>query len=331
MDVIVEGLSKAFGLTTALSPLSFSIAEGEFVSLLGPSGCGKTTLLRSLAGLETPDSGQIRFGSKVIFDRDRAINVSAPKRGVGMVFQDFALWPHMNVFETVAFGLRARGDTRNLKQRVQTALATVELEGFQRRLPTQLSGGQQQRVSFARAIVTEPQLILLDEPLSALDSRLREQLRRELVALTTKLGLTAVYVTHDQLEAMSMSDRIFVMHKGQILQAGQPEQIYNHPQHPFVAEFVGKLNRFQPSPNQPPVTFRPEQLQHHKQNANDWEFAVTVQSVAYLGDRYEVIVTYQNQDWITYFNDRPQIGETRYLFLPKEKINMMPQLQEIIE
>ena len=214
MKIRLERITKSFEKKQVIRQTDLTIESGSFTTLLGPSGCGKTTLLRMIAGLETPDSGEIWFDERCVFSREKKINLPPEKRGLGFVFQDFALWPHMTVFENVAFGLRAEKDTKNLQSRVREALRTVHLEDFEARYPHQLSGGQQQRVAFAKAIVIRPSCILFDEPLSALDALLREQMRQELKDLVASLGLTAVFVTHDQAEAMSMSSHIAVLNAG---------------------------------------------------------------------------------------------------------------------
>ena len=240
--LVLEGVSKRFGDVQALAPLDLEISQGQFVGVLGPSGCGKTTLLRCLAGLEQPDTGRIRFGDRTVVDVEARVQEPPQRRGLGMVFQDLALWPHLTVFENVAYTLRARKDTTDLEDRVHDALAKVQLPIHADRYPHQLSGGQQQRVAFARAVVDRPPVLLMDEPLSALDAALRVDLRAELTALTRSLGLTAVYVTHDQHEAMSMADRILVMQDGFVRQDGAPETVYQRPTSRFVAGFIGRLN-----------------------------------------------------------------------------------------
>jgi ABC-type Fe3+/spermidine/putrescine transport system ATPase subunit len=233
----LEALSKRFADTTAVSDLSLEVGEGEFLSLLGPSGCGKTTTLRMIAGFETPTSGRIRM-------RDRDVTVLRPQeRAIGMVFQNYALFPHLDVYENVAFGLKAQGFARSdIRGRVDRALDLVDLPGYSQRKVQELSGGQQQRVALARAIAPEPPLLLLDEPLSNLDAALRERTRAELRALLKRLGMTAVFVTHDQAEAFELSDRIAILDKGRLQQLGTPDELYLAPANAFVAAFVGKAN-----------------------------------------------------------------------------------------
>ena len=233
----LQNLSKRYGEAAAVRELSLDIERKEFFGLLGPSGCGKTTTLRMIAGLEAPDSGRIEFDGRDI------TTLSPERRGFGMVFQNYALFPHLNVFENVAFGLRARKrEKAEIGERVRDALALVQLPGYDRRPVTELSGGQQQRVAIARAIAIEPALLLFDEPLSNLDIALREETRGELRELVTKLGLTAVYVTHDQEEAFALCDRISVMSEGRILQTGGPRELYERPALTRVARFLGRNN-----------------------------------------------------------------------------------------
>jgi len=240
----VTGLRRVFADGSGLQHTSFEIGAGEFVSVLGPSGCGKSTLLRCLAGLETPDAGRIDFGATTVFDGTARTVVPPRQRGIGMVFQDLALWPHLSAFENVAFPLRVNGTPRDLiASEVDRVLALVGLERFARKLPHQLSGGQQQRVAIARAIVAAPRILLMDEPFSALDAALHVQLRHELRELTSELGLTTIYVTHDQADAMAMSDRIAVLEAGRLRQLGTPEQLYLTPADGFVAGFIGRFNR----------------------------------------------------------------------------------------
>ncbi|MDB5561499.1 MAG: transporter ATP-binding protein [Hyphomicrobiales bacterium] len=237
----VENLFVKYGSVTAVRDISFMVEDGEFVSLLGPSGCGKSTTLRCIAGLEASSAGTIRIGGEIV--AADGLEVPPEKRGINMVFQSYAVWPHMSVFENVAYGLRTRGeDAEQIKAKVGEALQTVGLEGYAGRFGTELSGGQQQRVALARAIVTSPRLLLFDEPLSNLDAGLRERMRFELVELQRRLGKTSLYVTHDQSEAMLMSDRIILMKDGQLMQSGTPRDLYDRPASRFAAEFIGNAN-----------------------------------------------------------------------------------------
>jgi iron(III) transport system ATP-binding protein len=231
----------------AVNDLSFEVREGELFTLLGPSGCGKTTTLRSIAGLEMPDRGEITVGGRLLYSSERRVRVPANERGLGMVFQSYAIWPHMNVYKNVAFPLevlprRQRPSRKDIRARVERALATVQLEKLAGRQATDLSGGQQQRLALARALVLEPPLVLLDEPLSNLDAKLREDMRLELKRLQRELGITGVYVTHDQVEALAMSNRVAVMRDGEIQQVGKPREVYEHPASRFVADFIGTSN-----------------------------------------------------------------------------------------
>jgi iron(III) transport system ATP-binding protein len=245
MGITVKGLVKRYSGRTVVDHIDFTIADGELVSLLGPSGCGKTTTLRCIAGLETPDDGWIAIDGQVVFDAATGVLVEPYHRNIGMVFQSYAIWPHMTVFENVAFPLRVRGTAgAEIERRVARALERVGLGAFRDRSSQQLSGGQQQRVAVARAIVHEPAVLLFDEPLSNLDARLRDQTRAEIRQLQRDLSVSTIYVTHDQTEALSLSDRILVMHDGRIRQLGSPEAVYARPDDMFVAEVVGAANFF---------------------------------------------------------------------------------------
>lgn len=237
IDVTLSRISKQFGKVNGVEEVDIRIRPGEFFTLLGPSGCGKTTTLRMIAGFYYPSSGRILFG-------DRDVTYLPPhKRNTGMVFQNYALFPHMTVFENVAFGLQVRKkDKTFIKDKVEQALKQVHLQGYGSRRIDQLSGGQQQRVALARALVIEPSILLLDEPLSNLDAKLREETRLEIKKLQLELGITTIYVTHDQAEAMAMSDRIMVMQGGAVQQLGSPQDIYNRPANRFVASFIGETN-----------------------------------------------------------------------------------------
>ena len=242
-DVRIEKLIKRFGSVNAIDGVDIHIPDGKIVTLLGPSGCGKTTTLRCLAGFENGDEGKIWIGDRLIFDSREKINISPQNRGMGMVFQSYAVWPHMSVFENIAFPLRIRKVARGeVKERVTRALNMVGIEELKNRMPSEISGGQQQRVAFARAIVYDPAVLLLDEPLSNLDAKLREQMRFEILELQRKLGVTTVFVTHDQEEAMVLSDEVLVMEFGKVIQRGDPETIYFDPINEFVADFIGKIN-----------------------------------------------------------------------------------------
>ncbi|PID85430.1 MAG: polyamine ABC transporter ATP-binding protein [Chloroflexi bacterium] len=243
MYLNLDNVTKVFpgrggeGEVTAVDHISVNIAKGKLITLLGPSGCGKTTTLRMIAGFEFPTSGNILLDGKEIN------NLPPHKRDMSMVFQSYAIFPHLNVFENVAYGLKvARLNKNEITDRVKKTLALVELSGYENRAPNQLSGGQQQRVALARALIMEPKVLLMDEPLSNLDAKLREQMRNEIRRIQQLIDITSVYVTHDQVEAMTISDRIIVMNKGRIEQNGTPTEIYRHPQSRFVADFIGRAN-----------------------------------------------------------------------------------------
>jgi ABC-type Fe3+/spermidine/putrescine transport system ATPase subunit len=239
----VENLEIMYGEVLAVRGVSFTVAPGEQLTLLGPSGCGKTTTLRAIAGLEKPSSGEIRIDGTPVYSSARHINVPAEKRGLSMVFQSYAIWPHMTVFENVAYGLRVRRlPSAEIAEKVDHALGMVQMRPFAQRPASQLSGGQQQRVALARAFVFQPSVLLFDEPLSNLDAKLRADMRIELRELQHRLGITSLYVTHDLEEALAMSDRIVVMRDGLIEQTGTPDEIYGLPRSAFVADFVGSAN-----------------------------------------------------------------------------------------
>ncbi|MGH7872421.1 MAG: ABC transporter ATP-binding protein [Candidatus Binatia bacterium] len=311
---------KRFGSVSAVDGVSFTVQSGEIFTLLGPSGCGKTTTLRLVAGLEEPDDGEILIGASTVAAPRRGLFVAPEKRCLGMVFQSYAIWPHLTVFENVAFPLRVRHESaERIRRRVHQALEKVGLDGLAERGATQLSGGQQQRVALARALVYEPAILLLDEPLSNLDAKLREQMRVEIRALQRQLSLTVLYVTHDQAEAMTLSDRIAVVNRGCFEQVGTPAELYDTPVSPFVAEFLGRMVRLAgrisrngsgcrvvefangtgystmvatalaiPDGAGVEVVTRPEDIEilppgELGQN----QLAAIIEQVAYLGDRYE--------------------------------------------
>ena len=250
--ISIRKLRKSFkaqqGIVNALRDIDLEVSEGDFCVLLGPSGCGKTTTLRCVAGLEKPDGGEVEISGRLVNSPAARIFVPAEKRQIGMVFQSYAIWPHMNVFQNVAFPL-TQGQKRVAKSlvadRVRAALKRVQLDGLEDRPATDLSGGQQQRVAMARAMVTDSKVLLMDEPLSNLDARLREQMRVELKKITKAIGVTTLYVTHDQAEALSLGDKVCVMNLGEILQMGPPHDVYAKPANLFVAQFVGEMNFIQ--------------------------------------------------------------------------------------
>lgn len=247
------------GEVHAVRGISLEVKQGQFYTLLGPSGCGKTTTLRSVAGLETPDEGEIFVGDDLLYSSSRGVVVPPYKRDIGMVFQSYAIWPHLNVFENVAFPLREmrpRLSKQEVRQRVLKALALVQLSGLEDRPAPFLSGGQQQRLALARALVREPRVLLLDEPLSNLDAKLREETRFELRELVKRLGITTLYVTHDQLEALTMSDFVAVMAQGCLVQEGTPMEIYQSPKERFVANFIGLTNFLEGKVKELPVDQR---------------------------------------------------------------------------
>lgn len=233
----LQGIEKSFDDTKVLKGIHLEIGEGEFITFLGPSGCGKTTTLRIISGLEQPDAGRVFLAGEDVTE------LAPEKRDVNTVFQNYALFPHMNVYDNVAYGMKIRKTPKQeIRERVTTALAMVQLSGYEKRMPAQLSGGQRQRVAIARAIVNRPKVLLLDEPLGALDLQLRRQMQVELKCLQRKLGITFIYITHDQEEAINMSSRIVVMHDGVLEQVGTPDEVYYHPRTSYVAQFVGNAN-----------------------------------------------------------------------------------------
>jgi iron(III) transport system ATP-binding protein len=239
----ITNLTVRYGDVVAVDGVSLTVEQGEHVTLLGPSGCGKTTTLRAIAGLEEPSGGTIRIAGATVYSAAEGRNVPAEKRGISMVFQSYAVWPHMSVFDNVAYGLRVRNQSRtDIAREVERALELVQMRDFATRSAALLSGGQQQRVALARAIAFSPTVLLFDEPLSNLDAKLRAEMRVELRDLQRRLGVTSVYVTHDQEEALAISDRVVVMHVGGIEQIGTPQDIYNRPKTRFVADFVGSAN-----------------------------------------------------------------------------------------
>ncbi len=238
--VEVKNLTKKFDNVTAVDRISFSVDEKSFLVLLGPSGCGKTTILRMIAGLETPTAGEIRIKDKIMYSSEKGICIPARERGLGLVFQSYALWPHMTVFENIAFGLRVkRMKESDIKKKVQESLAYMRLDEMAERYPQEMSGGQQQRVALARMLASDPPLFLMDEPLSNLDAKLRDEMRAEIKTIHAHLAATTIYVTHDQVEGLTMASKIAVLNQGRIEQIDHPKKIYHSPENLFVADFIG--------------------------------------------------------------------------------------------
>ena len=247
MEIQISGLSKTYGTGSksfqALNNINLTIPANSIYTLLGPSGCGKTTLLRCIVGLEQPDTGEIRIGDQIVWSAEKNILIPPEKRGLGMVFQTYAIWPHMSVFDNIAYPLQVAGVAKEtIREKVDAVLKFVQLEGLGNRPAPHLSGGQQQRVALARALVGEPKVILFDEPLSNLDAKLREETRKDLKKFLSRLNMTAIYVTHDRVEALALSDRIAVLKAGQIVETGEPQDIYFKAQSRYVADFIGRAN-----------------------------------------------------------------------------------------
>lgn len=332
----LNGISKSFGQTLVVRQADLAVDHGEFVSFLGPSGCGKTTILRMIAGFETPSSGQIRIGGADV------TNLKPSQRKIGMVFQSYALFPNMTVAGNIGFGLKVAGEpSQKIAQRVDEMLALIKLPNLADRYPWQLSGGQQQRVALARAIAPRPGVLLLDEPLSALDAKIRVSLRQEIRAIQKELGITTIFVTHDQEEALSMSDRVMVMNEGRIEQIGTPFDVYNRPATPFVASFVGTLSTLSGTIENlskgivkaggatftgltlPPssmkgekvmLALRPEALRLEKREG-DHQFEGQIAAVDFLGSVIRIRMKIgDEQIWLDAFNDpsRPpaRVGDT---------------------
>ncbi|MEE0956240.1 MAG: spermidine/putrescine ABC transporter ATP-binding protein [Eubacterium sp.] len=335
----LNNISKSFDGATVLDEMNLYIRENEFLTLLGPSGCGKTTTLRIIGGFEQPDTG------KVIFDGKDITNLPPNKRQLNTVFQKYALFPHMSIAENIAFGLKIRQKSDSyIKDKIRYALKLVNLEGYEDRTPDQLSGGQQQRIAIARAIVNEPKVLLLDEPLGALDLKLRKDMQYELIRLKNELGITFVYVTHDQEEALTMSDTIVVMNQGYIQQIGTPEDIYNEPQNAFVADFIGDSNildgimiqdklveilgiRFPCvdtgfGTNKPvDVVIRPEDLVITSPEAGQIKGRVT--NLIFKGVHYEMEVAAGGYEWLVHSTKLAEVGSEVGLSVDPFNIQIM--------
>jgi len=334
----LENISKSFGEEDILENFSVEIGRHEFVTILGPSGCGKTTTLRLIGGFERPDSG------RVLFDGEDITNLPPYKRRLNTVFQKYALFPHMNVFDNVAFGLSIKKiDKEIIREKVSNVLKLVNLSGFEKRNISSLSGGQQQRIAIARALVNEPEVLLLDEPLGALDLKLRQEMQLELKKIQTKLGITFIYVTHDQEEALTMSDEIIVMHNGKIQQKGTPVDIYNEPENAFVAGFIGESNILDGVMKKDllvnfagqdfecldsgfgenelvDVVIRPEDI---KFSTVSGKIPGTVQSVVFKGVHYEMHVAAADMDWMIHSTTMEPVGTQIFLDLYPNDIHIM--------
>ena len=341
----LKGITKSYGKDTILDNLSLNIKKNEFLTLLGPSGCGKTTTLKIIAGFETADSGQVVFENNIIND------IPPYERQLNTVFQKYALFPHMNVYENIAFGLKLKKMPKDvIDQKVKEMLKLVALEGYENRDIEALSGGQQQRVAIARALVNEPKVLLLDEPLGALDMKLRKGMQIELKRIQQKLGITFIFVTHDQEEALTMSDTIVVMNKGEIQQMGSPEDIYNEPANSFVAKFIDESNivdgimlddfkvefggrifdcvdkGFEKN-EAIEVVIRPEDFEMVKYENGMLKGTVT--SVIFKGVHYEIEVKDENHTWILHNTKHAEIGSKIGLSLDPESIHIMKKESDV--
>ena len=358
----LHGLSKSYGEIKAVDRLSLDIEEGGVFTLLGPSGCGKTTTLRMIAGLERPDEGEILLKGRPIVSVDRGIFVNPEKRQMGMVFQSYAIWPHMTVAKNIAYPLKLRRvDRATIREKVGKVLELVGLEGLEDRPATHLSGGQQQRVAIARALVYEPEVLLLDEPLSNLDAKLREQMRVDLKLLQQRLGITVVYVTHDQIEALSLSDQVVVMNQGRVEQQGTARTLYDQAGTPFVRDFIGKTVLLRGKPRSIETSGIEVELSHapgtfiHCPNNGSGEFATgqdvylsvrpedvvinedgdenrdntvegTIETMLFIGDRLECQVRVGNERILLYLPRHRMLKPQQVisLHLPRESVNLWP-------
>jgi len=339
----LENIAKSFGSLLVLDEIDLTIYESEFITLLGPSGCGKTTMLRIIGGFEMPDTG------RVIFDGKDITHLPPNRRPVNTVFQRYSLFSHMNVEENIAFGPKIAGKSADyIRDKVKYALKLVNLEGYEKHDVTRLSGGQQQRIAIARAVVNEPKVLLLDEPLSALDLKLRRNMRRELVRINKETGITFIFVTHDQEEALSMSDRVVVMNQGYIQQVGTPENVYNEPENAFVADFIGDSNiidgvmvrdkvvrifgREYPCvdegfPENCPVDvqIRPEDIKLAAPNEGAFNGVVT--RVVFWGMSYDIDVEADGFEWLIQSTTGRTVGEEVSLYIAPENIQIMSKPQ----
>ncbi|MEM4528460.1 MAG: ABC transporter ATP-binding protein [Desulfurococcaceae archaeon] len=355
--VMLEGITKYFGKVIAVDNVYLNVEKGELFTILGPSGCGKTTTLRIIAGFELPDKG------KLYFDDEDVTYLKPYKRGAVMVFQNYALWPHMTVYENIAYGLRVKRkelglSERDIKERIEWVLELVKLKGLENRYPLQLSGGQQQRVALARALVVQPRVLLLDEPLSNLDARLRIEMREEFRRIQRELKITTIYVTHDQAEAMSISDRIAIMDKGKVIQVGTPQELYFKPKHLFVADFLGRSNIYRgevvgreknivmvriedlhnvvikgitPFEDKPSsriaVVIRPEIIKYGEHAREDHVvLRGVVESAMFIGDRIEARIRIGKLSLVAYFPNtlNVTIGQEIVFSIPWRNVIILP-------
>lgn len=342
-DRMIEGvkLIKKYGENTVVNEIDFWVKKNQFLTILGPSGCGKTTTLRMIAGFESPSSGQI------LFDGADITALPPHKRSINTVFQKYALFPHLNVFENIAFGLRIQKNSEKvIKEKVSKILKLVNLEGFEKRRIQSLSGGQQQRIAIARALVNEPKVLLLDEPLGALDLKLRKEMQFEIKNMQKELGITFIYVTHDQEEALTMSDKIIIMNHGEIQQIGSPTDIYNEPENAFVAKFIGESNivdglmikdfeveflgeRFKCvdsgfGESQPvDIVLRPEDIDLVDANSKEALLSGRVTSVIFKGVHYEIKVKVKEAEWLVHRTDFIHEGAEVGLTFEPEDIHVM--------
>jgi ABC-type Fe3+/spermidine/putrescine transport system ATPase subunit len=361
----LRDVTKSFNGTPAVEEVSLEVQKGEFFTLLGPSGCGKTTTLRIVAGLEEPDRGEIYLDGEPLTVASRGVHLPPEKRRMGLVPQSYAVWPHLSVFENVAYPLKLRRwKDATMRRQVREQLALVGLAGLEDRAATLLSGGQQQRVAVARALVYSPVVLLMDEPLSNLDARLRDQMREELKTLQRKTGVTVIFVTHDQTEAMSLSDRIAVMNSGQVEQVGVPEEVYDRPVTPFVRDFLGanfllhgrfvgrescnSLRLEIPSPEGSSVVVasaqgarlsepqsgaavavcaRPEHVTLSAQPEKTNSVAGIVDGLLFVGDRYECRISIGADRLLVHVprSQKPEVGKKVFLNLPKEGLTVWPK------
>jgi len=358
-----RNLTKRFGRVTAVNDVSFSVEQGEVLTLLGPSGCGKTTTLRMVAGFEKPDAGEIDIDGRTVYSNPRRIGIPPEKRALGMVFQSYAIWPHMTVFENVAYPLTVRRlSSTEIKEKVQQTLELVGLSGFAERSAMALSGGQQQRVALARSLVYSPGILLLDEPLSNLDAKLRGQMRIELKRLQERVNVTVLFVTHDQIEAMSLSTRLAVMNHGQIEQLGTPQEVYERPATPYVEDFLGHVLRFRGQViergldaalievshvrlraetvddtlapgDQVLAAIRPEDLQVHRAGEGPRQntIRVAVEKVLYLGSECELLLGYEDLHYTLLVSRSlmSRVGTEIDLYLPPEHLRVWAEARPV--